>query len=345
MDADPSRLRFRSLLGCAVAGACLAASGPAVAEEAPNLAGRTVQMLIGFGAGSGYDTWARLVARHIGEHLPGKPQVVPQNMKGAGSLIAANNIYNVAPKDGTVIAAISRDAALQPLSGAKGARFDATKFTWLGTPTTETNVCVVFHTAKAKTIDDIFKVPVILGDTGVGTGTYAYPKALNGLLGSQFKLVSGFHASSDVFLAIDRGEVEGICESYSSAIKKRPDWIREKKLRFLFQGGAEPDPALKHIPFILDYAKTAEQKQAIKYLYAGQGFGRPFIAPPALSPAVRDMLTNAFDATMKDPDFLAEAKKSKLDVEPVSGKALQKLVEEIYTTPRAVIDKVAKLIK
>jgi hypothetical protein len=139
--------------------------------------------------------------------------------------------------------------------------------------------------------------------------------------------------------------VEGICESYSSAIKKRPDWMKEKKLRFLFQGGAEADPDLKDIPFILDFAKTTEQKQAIKYLYAGQGFGRPIIAPPGLKPEVLRMLRDAFTATMKDAEFRAEVKKSKLDLAPVSGESLAKLVAEIYSTPKSTIDLVAKLIK
>jgi tripartite-type tricarboxylate transporter receptor subunit TctC len=337
--------RPAAMLGLSFGAASMLGTATVHAQAAPDLSGKTVQFIIGFGAGSGYDTWARVIARHIGRHLPGKPQVVPQNMPGAGSLAATNHIYNIAPKDGTVIAAIARDAALAPLSGAKGARFDSTKLSWIGTPTTETNVCVVFHTSKAKTVDDLFKQQVILGDTGVGTGTYAYPKALNGLLGTKFKLISGFHASTDVFLAIDRGEVEGMCESYSSAIKKRPDWIKEKKLRFLFQGGAEPDPDLKDIPFILNYAKTTEQKQAIRYLYAGQGFGRPIIAPPNIKPEVLKMLRDAFTATMKDAEFRAETKKSKLDVAPVSGESLTKLVAEIYQTPKSTIDLVAKLIK
>ena len=322
-------------------------TGPSIAQAqtAPDLAGKNVSLLIGFGPGSGYDTWGRLIARHIGKHLPGKPSVVPQNMPGAGSFVATNNIYTVAPKDGSVFGIIARDAALGPLSGAPGARFDATKLTWVGTPTTETNVCVVFHTAKVKKVDDIFTTELILGDTGPGTGTYAYPKALNGLLGTKFKLITGFHASSDVFLAINRGEVDGICESLDSALAKRPDWIAEKKLILLFQGGAEPNPEIKDVPFILDYAKTEAQKQAIRYLYAGQGLGRPFVAPPGMAPERVKMLRDAFNATMKDPDFVAEVKRSKLQLKPVSGEQLGALVNQIYATPKDIIEQVGKLIK
>jgi tripartite-type tricarboxylate transporter receptor subunit TctC len=318
---------------------------PSEAQSPPDLAGKQVTVIIGFGTGSGYDTWGRIVARHIGRYLPGKPTAVPQNMPGAGSFVAINNIYTVAPKDGSVIAIIARDAALGPLSGAPGARFDSTKLTWVGTPTTETNVCLIFHTAKAKTVEDLFKMEVILGDTGPGTGTYVYPKALNGLLGTKFKLITGFPASSDVFLAIDRGEVDGMCESLDSAQSKRPDWIKEKKIKFLFQGGAAPNPEIADVPFINDFAKTDAQRQALAYLYAGQGLGRPFIAPPGMTPDRVKMLRDAFNATMLDTDFKADVVKAKLQLAPVTGEVLTERIAKIYATPREIIDQIAQLIK
>ena len=344
-----ARLR-RSALGPAIIALALAAaaapaSAPTHAQAAPDLSGRTVSLIIAFGPGSGYDTWGRLVARHIGRHLPGRPQVVPQNMPGAGSFVATNHIYTIAPKDGTVLGIIARDAALGPLSGAPGARFDSTRLSWIGTPTTETNVCAVFHTAKARTVEDLTRHEIILGDTGPGTGTYAYPKALNGLLGTRFRLITGFHASPDVFLAIARGEVEGMCESLDSAVSKRPDWIAERKLLLLFQGGAAPNPAIAHVPFILDYARTEEQRQAIAYLYAGQGLGRPFVAPPALPPDRLAMLRAAFDATMQDAEFVADVHKAKLTLMPVKGEALADLVGRIYRTPPAIVELVGRLIK
>jgi tripartite-type tricarboxylate transporter receptor subunit TctC len=319
---------------------------PALAQSAAEpFAGKTVALIIGFGPGGGYDLWGRTMARHIGKHLPGKPSVVPQNMPGAGSFVAASHLYNAAPKDGTAIAIIARDAALGPLSGAPGARFDATKFSWLGSPTKEHNVCIAFHTAAVKTSDELRDKQLILGDTGPGTGTRSYPKVLNDLLGYKFKLVSGFRSSADVFLAMERGEDEGLCESLDTANNRRPDWIPKKTVNVLLQAGDRPHPDLKGVPFVLDLARNAEERQVLEYLYAGQGIGRPFVAPPDLPPERLAMLRAAFDATMKDPEFIEDAKRSKLDLEPEDGAHLAALINKIYATPKPIIERVANLIK
>ena len=316
------------------------------ADAQPDLpAGKSMQMVIGFGAGAGYDLWGRTVGRHIGRHLPGNPTVIPQNMPGAGSYAAANYIFNVAPKDGTVLGIIARDAALGPLSGATGARFDPLRLSWIGTPAKETNVCIAYHTAPVKTVQELTAKQLILGDTGPGTGTRSYPKALNELIGTKFKLVGGFPASSDVFLAMERGEVDGICESLDSIKIRRPSWIPDKKIAILFQGGAAPNPELKDVPFVLDLARTAEARQAIEFLYAGQGIGRPFVAPPDMPAERLKMLRDAFNATMTDADFVAEAKKSKLEIEPETGEHLAALIEKIYATPKPIVDRVTSLIK
>src|SRR5262245_58163823 len=322
-----------------------AASAACAWAQAEAFAGKTVHLIIGFGPGGGYDLWGRTVARHIGRHLPGKPNVVPQNMPGAGSFVATSHIYNVAPKDGTVLAIVARDAPLGPLSGATGARFDATKLSWIGTPTKETNVCIAYHTARVQSVADLFDKQLIVGDTGPGTGTRSYPKALNELIGTKFKLVGGFPASSDVFLAMERGEVEGICESLDSIRIRRPDWIPTKKVSILFQGGAEPNPELVGVPFVLELARAAEQRQAIEFLYAGQGIGRPFVAPPDLPPERLKMLRDGFNATMRDAGFVAEAKNSKLDLEPEDGEHLAALIKKIYATPKPIVDRVTSLIK
>ena len=330
---------FRMLpLVAAIAAGAL--SGGALAQGV----GKVPTMIIGFGPGGGYDLWGRTVARHIGKYLPGAPNLVIQNMPGAGSYVAASWIYNIAPKDGTVLGIIARDATMGPLTGADGARFDSTKMSWLGTPTTATNVCIANATATVKTVEDLYTKELIIGDTGPGTGTRSYPLALNALLGMKFKIVSGFPSSSDVFLAMERGEVDGICESLDSVTGKRPDWLSSGKVRVLFHGGAEPDPHVK-APFVLDLAKTEEQKAEIRFLYAGQGIGRPFIAPPNLPADKLKMLRDAFDKTMKDPDFIADAKKQKLDVEPKDGAHLEQLIRDIYATPRPIIEKIGKLIQ
>jgi len=329
-------------LGCAVAG--LPAT-PASAQAGPTLAGKAVQMLIGFGPGGGYDLWGRVVARHIGKHLPGNPTVVPQNMPGAGSFVAANNIYNLAPKDGSVMGIIARDAALGPITGATGARFDPTKITWLGTPTTETNVCIASSSAKVQTLDQLYTTELIVGDTGVGTGTHSYPKALNALLGMKFKIIAGFPSSSDVFLAMERREVDGICESLDSVSGKRPDWIPTKKVTILFQGGAAPNSSLKDVPFVPDLARSPEDRLAIEFLYAGQGIGRPFVAPPAMAPERVKMLRDAFRDTMRDPEFIEDAKRNMLDIDPEDGEHLAALIQKVYATPKPIVDKIAELIK
>jgi len=324
--------------------ACIAA--PVLSQPAAEpFAGKTVAMIIGFGPGGGYDLWGRTVARHIGRHLPGKPAVVPQNMPGAGSYVATSHIYNAAPKDGTAMAIIARDAALGPLSGAPGARFDPTRLSWLGSPTKEHNVCIAYHTAPVKTAAELRDKQLILGDTGPGTGTRSYPRVLNDLLGYKFKLVSGFRSSADVFLAMERGEVEGICESLDSINNRKPDWIPNKVVNVLLQAGEQPLPSLPGVPFVLDLARNAEERAVLEFLYAGQGIGRPFVAPPDLPPERLKMLRDAFDATMKDPEFVADASRSKLDLEPEDGAHLAALIDRIYATPKPIIERVSRLIQ
>jgi len=327
------------MAACMLFGAAVAQTPDAV------FAGKTVNMIIGFGPGGGYDLWARIVARHIGKHLAGNPTVAPQNMEGAGSYRAANFIYNVAPKDGTVMALISRDAVLGPLTGAPGAQFDATKLSWVGTPAIETNVCIAYHTAAVKTVQDLLTKELVVGDTGVGTGTHSYPKALDDILGFKFRIVGGYSSSADVFLAMERGEVQGFCESYDSVKARRPDWISSGTVAVLFQGGAKPNPDLKGVPFIVDLAQKSEDKQAIEFLYAGQGIGRPFVAPPGLPASTLRILRDAFAATMMDPEFVAEVGLRKLTMDPESGANLEALVKKTYATPKPIVDRIGKLIQ
>ena len=338
MFGQPARLAQIGICASLLA----AAITSAWSQSAEVFAGKSVQMIIGFGVGGGYDLWGRTVARHIGKHLPGKPSVVPQNMPGAGSFVAASHIYNAAPKDGTVMGIIARDGAL---SGAAGARFDATRLSWIGSPTRETNVCIAYHTAQVKTAQDLRAKELIVGSTGVGTGTHAYPKALNELIGTKFKIVGGFPSSAEVFLAMERGEVDGICESLDSIKNRRPDWIPGKTVAVLFQGGAQPNPELRDVPFILDLARNEDEKQAIEFLYVGQGIGRPFVAPPDLPPERLEMLRDAFDATMKDADFIADARRNKLDLDPEDGEHLAALIKKIYATPKPIVEKVGSFVK
>jgi tripartite-type tricarboxylate transporter receptor subunit TctC len=339
-------MRTMVRLGTLIAAAALLGVAPAGAQSAAEpFAGKTVSLIIGFGPGGGYDLWGRIVARHIGKHLPGKPTVVPQNMPGAGSYVAASHIYGAAPRDGTVFAIIARDAALGPLSNAPGARFDATKLSWLGSPTREHNVCIAYNTAKVKEVAQLRDTELIVGDTGPGTGTRSYPKVLNDLFGFKFKIVSGFRSSADVFLAMERGEVDGICESLDSVHQRKPEWIPQKTVNVLFQAGGQDRPELPGVPNVMTVARTDEEKQVLTYLYAGQDIGRPFVAPPDLPPERLRMLRDAFNATMKDPEFAADVKRNRFDLEPEDGEHLAALVARIYATPKPVIDRVSNLIK
>jgi tripartite-type tricarboxylate transporter receptor subunit TctC len=322
----------------------LSAATPAAAQPAANaLAGKTFRMIIGFGVGGGYDLWARAVAQHMGNHLPGNPTMVPQNMPAGGSLAAMNFLYEVAPKDGTVLGLIGRDAPLAPITGVAGARFDPTKMSWIGTPTKETNICIAYRTAAVRTVRDLYDQELVMGDVGPGSGTRAYPKALAALLGMKFKLVSGYPSSADIFLAMERGEVQGICESLDSVRSRRPDWIPTKQVAVLFQAPAG-DPDLEGVPLARDLARNDEERAAIDFLYAGQGIGRPFVAPPSLPPDALKMLRDAFDATMRDPDFIADVKKQKFDLDPENGASLAGLIDKIYATPKPIVDKVTGLV-
>lgn len=340
-------MKTRSL---AIAGLALLAMPLALASQAQaqdvDFTGKQIRMIIGFGPGGGYDQYARLLIRHMDRHIPGNPTFVPQNMPGAGTIVAANTIYVNSPKDGTVIGIIARDAAIQPLTGGKGAQFEATKFSWIGSPAAETSVCIATDKSKVRTLDDLLSGKngeFIIGGTGAGTGTEIYPRALNGLIDTKFKVIGGYPSSTEVQLAMERGEVFGICESYSSIYRKDAQAIESGKYALLFQAAAQNNPQVK-APFLLDRV-TAEHRKELEFLYAGQTIGRPFIAPPDLQPGVLATLRKAFDATMTDKEFLAEANKQKLDIDPVSGADLEKLIKSVYATPKEVISKVQGAMK
>jgi hypothetical protein len=216
---------------------------------------------------------------------------------------------------------------------------------WLGSPTREHNICIANSTSKVKSANDLRTTQLIVGDTGPGTGTRSYPKVLNDLLGYKFKLVSGFRSSADVFLAMERGEVEGICESLDSVKQRRPEWIPKKTVTVLLQAGAESPPELKGVPNVLSLVRNDEEKRVIEYTYAGQDIGRPFVAPPDLPPERLKMLRDAFNATMKDPEFIADVKRNKFDLDPEDGDHLAALIAKIYATPKSVIERVSNLIK
>jgi tripartite-type tricarboxylate transporter receptor subunit TctC len=307
--------------------------------------GKTLQIDVGFGPGGGYDLWARTIARHIARHIPGNPTVVVQNVPGAGSLTVLSRIYNSAPKDGTVIAAVARAAVLGPLIGAVGARFDPRKLSWIGTPTIDTNLCIANAGAAVNTAKDLFDHTVITGDTGPGSGTYVYPRGLKKLLRFNFAFVTGFPSTADVFLAMERREVDGVCEEADSINSRRPDWISSKKVVPLLQGGVEPELELKNVPFVLDLARDESERQAIAFLYAGEGIGRPYVAPAEVPETRLATLRSALNATVKDPDFIKDARSQQFTPRLRSGDYLTDLIKKIYATPAHIIESVGALVK
>ena len=307
--------------------------------------GKTINMIVGYSAGGGYDIYARLIAPYLTKHLPGNPSVVVQNMDGAGSLKATNYLYNVAPKDGTAIGTFGRGLAMEPLIGGAGTQFDATKFTWLASGTNELGVFVVWHTSPIKTWDDMLTKEFTVGGEGSGSDPDIYAALLKNLFGVKLKLISGYPGTSEVTLALERGEVDGRASwSWSSLKSTKSNWINDKLVRFPVQLGTVRNPDLPDVPTILDFAKTEKQQQIVKLILSRQVMGRPFAAPPGVPEDRKQALRKAFDDSFKDPEFLAEAKKRKMDVNPVSGADIEKLVAEVYATPPEIVKEARAVI-
>ncbi|MFZ3338017.1 MAG: tripartite tricarboxylate transporter substrate-binding protein [Xanthobacteraceae bacterium] len=322
-----------------------AVPGAKAQSPAAFYAGKSIDLEIGYSVGGGYDLYARLLARHLGDHIPGHPTIVPRNMEGAASLRLANYLYAAAPRDGTVIGAISRGAAFDPLLSENGARFDASKFSWIGSANNEVSVCVALLSSGITRFDDVLTKPLTIGSTGVGDDTYQFPALMNAELGTQFKIVTGYPGGNDITLALERGEVQGRCGwSWSSIMTTRKDWITSKKIIVLVQMSLSKHPDLPDVPLIMDLAKTAEQRQIFKLIFARQVMGRPFAAPPGVPPDRVAALRAAFDETMKDKAFLDDAAKGKFEINPVGGEALDALVKEIYQTPPEVTKKAAAIL-
>jgi tripartite-type tricarboxylate transporter receptor subunit TctC len=305
--------------------------------------GKTLKLVIGYSAGGGYDLYARVLAKYLGRHIPGHPTVVPLNMEGAGSLRAANYLYNAAPKDGTVIATFSRSMAIAPL--ISNASFDAREFTWLGSITKDVSVCITWNSSAIKSWNDMLSRQFIAGGEGAGSDPDIFALMYKNVFGAKVKLVSGYPGTNDITLAMERGEVDGLCGISWSTIKSRHgDWIAGKKINIPVQAAMHKDPELAGVPFALDLATRNEQTRILKLLLATQVLARPFAAPPQLPADRKDVLRKAFDDTVNDPDFRAEAQKEGLDVNPISGPSIDALLEEIYATPKDLVAKATAAI-
>jgi tripartite-type tricarboxylate transporter receptor subunit TctC len=341
-------MRFRVLARGAMA--VLFAFVPASFVSAQSLAefykSKNVELYIGYSVGGGYDLYARTIARHIGKYIPGNPTIVTKNMEGAGSLRLANWLYNVGSKDGAVFGTIGRGTGFDPLLGHKGASFDATKFTWIGSANNEVSVCVAWHTTGITKFEDLLTKEMTVGGTGSAADTDQFPKIANGVLGTKMRVITGYPGGNDVGLAMERGEVKGRGGwSWSSVKSTHQAWMTDKKINVLVQLALAKHPDLPDIPLITDLAKTDEQRQVLKLIFARQVMGRPYLAPPGLSKDRVEALRKAFMDTMRDKDFLADAEKSQLEITPVAGDEIERLVKEVYATPPEIAQKAAQLLK
>jgi tripartite-type tricarboxylate transporter receptor subunit TctC len=338
----------RKLMVLGIAGGCaVLLMNTAMADPVADFyKGKKVDLYIGYSAGGGYDTYARLLGSHIGKHIPGNPDVVPRNQPGAGSLTLANALYNQLPKDGTAFGIIGRGMVMEPLFGNKLAKFDPTKFSWIGSANNEVSVCVVWHTVPIKSIQDFLNTPLTVGGTGPGADTDVFPKVLNNVLGAHLKLITGYPGGNDISLAMERGEVQGRCGwSWSSVKSTRAQWLEQKKIQVVLQISTDKHPDLPNVPLVMDLAKSDKDKKILELIFARQAMGRPFVAPPGIPDARAKALQTAFMATMKDPKFKADAKKIDLEVEPISGDRIEKIVKSMYSAPKDIVEAAKQAIE
>jgi tripartite-type tricarboxylate transporter receptor subunit TctC len=324
-----------------------AAASPACAADF--YAGKTIDFIIGGNAGGGYDIYARAFARHLPRYIPGNPSIIPKNMPGVSSGRAAAHIATVAPKDGTVIAALFPGVIVAPLLDVRSeALFDPTKVIYLASADSGTRVCATHHTSKIKTFEDAQKSKFILGASAAGGSTRDYAAFIKNLTGVKAEIVSGYKGTVDIFLAMERGEVDGLCGlDWSSLKSQKPDWVRDNKINILVQTGLDPEPELtdRGVPEVWKFVKDDETRQIIELIVAQQIFGRPYIAPPGTPPEQVKTLRDAFMAAMRDKQFLEEAEKARIDIAPSSGEKVQDVVLKLYAAPKHIVDKAKEAIQ
>jgi tripartite-type tricarboxylate transporter receptor subunit TctC len=301
---------------------------------------KTVRLIVSVGVGSGYDVNARALARHLGKHIPGNPNIIVQNQPGAGGLTMTNQMYASGPFDGTVIGASFNGIPTAPLLAPQGVRFESAKINWVGSTNRETQTMYVWHTAPIKTLEDLKTKEMVAGAQAPGSTQFDYPMLGKALFDLKFKVITGYKSTSDINLAMERGEVHGTLANWSTVKTLNLKQYEDKLIRILVVWGAREHPELKGIPLIASLAKTPEQKQALQLAQARLEFGRPFFMPPNVPAERVNAIRRAFDATMKDKEYLAEADKLKLEIDPMSGEELARTLADIAKTPSDVVERV-----
>ncbi|HTI85799.1 MAG TPA: hypothetical protein VL966_04280 [Alphaproteobacteria bacterium] len=307
---------------------------------------KTISLYIGYAAGGGYDQYGRLLARHMGQYIPGKPTILPKNMPGAGSLNAINNVYNVAPKDGTSIATFGPEVAFEPLRGGEGVKFDTLKFNWIGSMNRQVGLAVMSARSGIRTILDARTKQVSVGASGSGSQSNLNPQVYNAFLGTKFKVITGYPGTKDITLAVERGELDGIAGwSWDSLKLERPQWATSKDVNLVLQVSDRRHPEIPDVPNIYDYVDNPDDKATLELIFGHQLLGRPFMMAPGVPRERVEAARWAFDRTMKDPKFLAEAAAIRLEIDAVSGEEIEAHVKRIFSMPKALIDKAAMTIK
>ena len=341
-NASRARVLWRaSTIAFAVS---LNASAPADAQSAKDFyAGKVLRLIMPGGVGGGYDAYARLLGRHIGDHVPGNPRVVVENMPGASGLLGTNWLYNQAPRDGSVLGSTYNVLLTEPLFDGTAAKYDPTKFEWVGSLTTQYNSCMVWWDSPVRTIQDALHQEVKVATTGLAGNSAKTPLMLNMLLGTKFKVISGY-ATSDMKFAVERGEVDGICgfsyETYSAAY---PDWLNDKKIRFILQTGSKPAKELNDVPLLNDFIKNPNDQAALKVLNVNEEMGHPHMFPPGVPKYLVQAMRDAFDETMKDPKFLEDAHRMNVDPDPRTATQVEKAIREAYAMPKSIVARAAEL--
>lgn len=299
--------------------------------------GKTINVYIGYGPGGGYDLYGRLLARYIGSYVPGNPTVVAQNMPGAGSLKAANYLYNVAPKDGTALGIITQSTPQEEALGTKGIQYHAKDFIWIGRMTSNVELTVVWHTSGIKSIEDAKRTETIVAGTGPTTPSEVFPRVLNGVVGTKFKVVGGYRGSADGVLAMEREEVTGALIGWATIKSTKQPWLQEKKVNILVQYAMKRHPDLPDVPTMVELGKTDEDRKILALYASGADIGRAFLAPPKVPADRVQALRTAFDKMVKDPQLLADIKRGNIEFDPMSGAELQKLADESVNVPASLI--------
>lgn len=335
--------RTLAVLGAGLLAVALTA--PTQAQSVKNFyKGKRLSVIIGSGVGGGYDTYTRTLGRHIADHIPGHPSIVNKNMPGAGSLLATNYLYHKAPRDGSEIGAIFNTISLEPLIGNRGARFDVFKFNWIGSMGKLQSICVTWHTSPIKTLKQAIGKELTVSATGATGNSATMPRIFNDLVGTKFKVIQGYSTSGS-HLALEKGEVDGICGlGYSTLLASEPDWMTKGKLNILAQVGLHPLKSLPNVPMALDAVKDPAKKKVMELLLIRQEPGRPIIAPPGVPADRVAALRAAFNATMKDPKFLADAKRVKLMIDPLTADQITALLKRAYAYPKETVKAAAKLV-